>query len=72
LYGSGVNELTSRTLWVSLKLIGLSLVTGGILAASDIGWALYLVPLNIVLSVYILLQEVSEMIDDSVAVDGAV
>lgn len=67
-----MNELTSRTLWVSLKLIGLSLVTGGILAASDIGWALYLVPLNIVLSVYILLQEVSEMIDDSVAVDGAV
>lgn len=60
-----MKELHSRVLLVSLKLGLIWLVTGLIIYSSTIGWAFYLIPLDVLLLVYILLKEVDSMIESS-------
>lgn len=67
-----MKKVTKRTLNVSAQLIIISLICGGLVYAVGIGLLLYILPVNIALSVYIVLLEVDDMIEKSGAEDVAV
>lgn len=67
-----MKDVSKRTLNVGIQLILISLTSGGLVYVVGIGLLLYILPVSIVFSVYIVLLEVDDMIAENSTEDVAV